>query len=208
MPCKSACFESSRGHHYEETWPRSSSSYTRGPRTDIPGWKLQPTSTRRGEHFRKEPFEQLVNSYSKHLHTSPRHGSPQCMCYMNIHEHTWTALGCRPKSTCKADGLMPNRWLASPRVRNHIEVTIMKRLDHGHPHPELEIPGLTCPAGNCTRASTRGGEHSRKKPFDSLLIAIRNIYIRARDNIIKDLATKKREILAVFTKNRKQYVFI
>ncbi len=25
-----------------------------------------------GEHSRKEPFEQLVNSYSEHLHMSPR----------------------------------------------------------------------------------------------------------------------------------------
>jgi hypothetical protein len=29
------------------------------------------------------------------------HGSSQCMCYMNIHECTLPALGCRPNSTCK-----------------------------------------------------------------------------------------------------------
>ncbi len=50
---------------------------------------LEPRASRmEGEHSRKEPFEQLVNGYSEHLHMSPRHGSPQCMCYMNIREHT------------------------------------------------------------------------------------------------------------------------
>jgi len=40
-----------------------------------------------GEHSRKEPFVQLVISYSEHLHMSLHRGSSQCMCYMNIHEH-------------------------------------------------------------------------------------------------------------------------
>ncbi len=90
--------------------------------------------------------------------------------YMNIHEHTWTymniqhtwtALRCRPNSTCKADGLMPSwgiaslaRWmdglfssrhLASPPVWNHVGVTTIERLDQGHLHPKLEVQGLTCP---------------------------------------------------------------
>jgi hypothetical protein len=34
---------------------------------------------------------------------SPEHGSPQKHV---LHEHTWTALGCKPKRTCKADGLL------------------------------------------------------------------------------------------------------
>ncbi len=42
---------SHRGHHYGETWPRSSSSSTGAP-----------------ELSSKELFEQLVNSYSEHLH--------------------------------------------------------------------------------------------------------------------------------------------
>jgi hypothetical protein len=29
------------------------------------------------------------------------HSTSQCMCYMNIHEHTWTAPGCRLNSTGK-----------------------------------------------------------------------------------------------------------
>ncbi len=41
----------------------------------------------------------------------------------------------------------------------------MKRLDQDHLHPKLEVPGLTC---HCQT--------------DSLLIAIPNIYIWARDN--------------------------
>ncbi len=48
-----------------------------------------------GKHSRKEPFKQLVNSYSEHLHMSARPVEnarditpPQCMCYIKIHEHT------------------------------------------------------------------------------------------------------------------------
>ncbi len=51
-----------------------------------PGIELGPLRSVGGAHPRKKPFEQLVNSYSEHLHMSPRHGSPQCMSYMNIHE--------------------------------------------------------------------------------------------------------------------------
>jgi hypothetical protein len=39
-----------------------------------------------GEHSRKkEPIEQLVNSYSEHLHMSSRHGS---LPVHVLHEHT------------------------------------------------------------------------------------------------------------------------
>jgi hypothetical protein len=84
---------------------------------------------------------------------SPRHGYPQCMSYMNIHKHTWTLLGCRPKSTCKVDGLLPSRHLASPCVSNHVGDTTIERLDQ-----------------------------KEKSHPDSLLISIRNIYIWVRDN--------------------------
>ncbi len=78
--------------------------------------------------------------------------------YMNIHEHTWTALGCRRNSTCKA----PAKHLAAAKTSalatcnlQHIHcqtgqimlgVNTMKRLDQGHIHPKLEGPGLTCPS--------------------------------------------------------------
>ncbi len=64
---------------------------------------------------------------------------PQCMCYMNIHERTWTALVCTLSSTCKASA---NHLLAA---KTPALVTTMKRLDQGHLHPKLEVPGLTCP---------------------------------------------------------------
>ncbi len=105
------------------------------------------------QQSRKEPSRQLVNFYSEHLHMVPRHGYPQCMSYMNIHGHTWTSLGCRPKSTCKVDGLLPSRNLASPCVLNHVGVTTIERLDQ-----------------------------KEKSHPDSLLISIRNIYIGVRDN--------------------------
>ncbi len=80
------------------------------------------------------------------------HGFPQCMCYMNIHEHPWTALGCR-------------------RVSNRVGVTTMKRLDQGHLHPKLEVPGLTCPGwkSNLGLQGRVGGEHSRKESFEQLV---------------------------------------
>jgi hypothetical protein len=37
----------------------------------------------------------------------------------------------------------------------------MERLDQGHLHPTLEVS-----AGNRTRASTEGGEHSSKELFE------------------------------------------
>jgi hypothetical protein len=46
---------------------------------------------------------------------------------------------------------------------------MVKRLDQGHLPPKLEIPGLTCPVWNRTRASTMGGEHSRREPFQQLV---------------------------------------
>ncbi len=60
---------SRRGHHYEETWPRSFPSSSRGPETDMstcPGWKLNPAHPpwwEAGEHSSKVLFEQL-----NHLH--------------------------------------------------------------------------------------------------------------------------------------------
>ncbi len=47
-----------------------------------------------------------------------------------------------PCKSCKAEGLMPSRCLAILRVSNHVWVTTMKRLDQGHLHPKLEVPGL------------------------------------------------------------------
>jgi hypothetical protein len=52
----------------------------------------------------------------------------------------------------------------------------MKRLDQGHLHPKLEVQRLIYPAGNRTRASAVGGEHSRKEPFRQLCIAIWKIH--------------------------------
>ncbi len=46
----------------------------------------------------------------------------------------------------------------------------MKRLDQGHLHPKLEVPRLTCPGQESNPTSTVGGEHSRKKPFEHILI--------------------------------------
>jgi hypothetical protein len=46
----------------------------------------------------------------------------------------------------------------------------MKRLDQGHLHPKLQVPGLTCPGGESNlqwEASTL-----EKEPFEQVVIAI------------------------------------
>jgi hypothetical protein len=50
----------------------------------------------------------------------------------------------------------------------------MERLDQGHLHPELEVPGLTCPCreSNPGRAGPPGWEastYSIKEPFEQLV---------------------------------------
>jgi hypothetical protein len=126
------------------------------------------------KHCRKDTFEQLVNSYSEHLQyiwahdhgECSRHGSPQCMCYMNIHEHTWTALGSRPNSTCKASGnikkcqLPRHQALANPHINY-----LAGQITSGSPLWR----GWHVSVGNQTRASTVGGVHSRKEPFKQLV---------------------------------------
>jgi hypothetical protein len=56
----------------------------------------------------------------------------------------------------------------------------MKGLDQGHLHPKLEVLRLTYLCRQSKPGLVEGGEHFRKKPFEDLLIAIRNIYCRVR----------------------------
>ncbi len=91
------------------------------------------------------------------------------MCYIDIHEHTWTALGCKPNSTCKVDGFLPSRHLASPRVLNHGGVTIKERLDQIHLYPNLEVPGLTCSGWESNPGLPRGKRAIWKKPSRQLV---------------------------------------
>jgi hypothetical protein len=43
----------------------------------------------------------------------------------------------------------------------------MTRLDQGHLHPKLEVPGLTCPGPESNLGLE--GQHSRKEPFEQLV---------------------------------------
>ncbi len=119
-----------------------------GPRTDMfqLGFKPGPPA------WEASTLEN--NFYSEHLHMSQQHGSPQCMCM--LHEHTWSAVGCRSNSTCKVDGLLPSRHLASPGVSNHVWVTTIERLDQSHLCSNLEVPGLTCPGWESNLGLPRG----------------------------------------------------
>ncbi len=77
----------------------------------------------------------------------------QCMCYMNIHEHTWTAPGYRQNSTCKASAkhlaAVKTSALASPRI--HCQTG---QITSGSPlwRDLTKVPGLTWPGreSNCT----------------------------------------------------------
>ncbi len=112
--------------------------------------------------------------------------APHSACgYMNINEHTWAAPGCRPKSTCKS--FNPEHWhqaLASPRIHYQArQITTgsplwsMERLEQDHFHPKLEVPGNE-PGPSWWEACTLAKSYS-----NSILIAIRNIYIWARDSL-------------------------
>jgi hypothetical protein len=113
------------------------------------------------------------------------HNMPPPMCY--IHEHTWTtwtALGFRPNSTCKASAkhlscqdisTCKSMYSLSNRT-DHVGVTTKKRLDQGHLRPKWEVPDI--PAGKQTQASV--GNHSLKEPFEGLLIAAENLHMSER----------------------------
>ncbi len=78
--------------HYGETWPRSSPSSTRAPERDT----HVTTSIRTlaactaGGRSSKELFQQLINSYSEHLHEVSTCLSP----VHELYEHTWTHMDC------------------------------------------------------------------------------------------------------------------
>ncbi len=46
---------------------------------------------------------------------------------------------------------------------------ILKRLDQGHLHSKLEVPGLTCPGRELNPGLHGGGRHSRKELFEQLV---------------------------------------
>ncbi len=116
--------------------------------------------------------------------------APSSACgYMNIHEHTWAALGCRRNRTCKR--FNPEYWyqaLASPGIHlssktDHVGVTTMERLDQGDSivnwRSETDMSRLGIKPGPLQwEASTQAKGYS-----NSVLIAIPEhlLYILARD---------------------------
>jgi hypothetical protein len=59
----------------------------------------------------------------------------------------------------------------------------MERLDQGHLHPKLEVPELTGPGRELNPGLPRGGEHSRKEPFEQLVIVRSREYIFAASSV-------------------------
>ncbi len=133
-----------------------------------------------------------AKSYSKSLliairniYMSLQHGSPLCMCYMNLPEHTLSALRCRLNSTCKS--LNPEYWhqtLARPHVQCQarlITSSLWWDLTKSSPSstrgPETAWhvwPGIE-PGPPRWEASTLAKSYSK-----SILIAIRNTYMSPR----------------------------
>ncbi len=71
--------ESSRRHHYGETWPRSSTYSTRAPEADLTWPGLEPTTPcTAGEHSSKELLQQLML-----LIFGSSTWLPQCMALMH-----------------------------------------------------------------------------------------------------------------------------
>ncbi len=124
------------------------------------------------------------NSLSEHVHMSgwPVANAldiapPLAFCYMNIHEHTWTALGCGLNSTWKTSAKHLPAAKTSALASRHINcqtgqitsgsllwrdltkvIFILRRSQDWH-----------VPAAKPTWASTVGGKHSWKDPFKWLV---------------------------------------
>ncbi len=117
------------------------------PKLEVPGLTCPSRESNQDLHggrraLQKRAIRTLFNNYSEHLQMSHKFFEDS--------------------KSCKADGLLPSRRLASPRVLNHGGVTTMKRRDHGHLHPKLEVPGLTCP-GRESIPDLHGGRRALQK---------------------------------------------
>ncbi len=118
-----------------------------------------------GVHSRKEQFKQLSIAV-RNIYLWACTWLPPVHVLHIIHEHTVTALGCRPNSTCKVDGLMLSWCLASPRVLNPVGITTMKTKVISI--LKYRSQDWRVSAANQTRASTVGGE-ARKELFEQLV---------------------------------------
>ncbi len=101
-------------------------------------------------------------------------------------EHTWAALGCRPNSTFASRSTL-NIDISSYSLSSKTDfagVPTMKRLDQGHLYPKLEVPRLICLGRESNLGLNGGRQHSAKSYSNSMLIAIRKIYIWAHDSNI------------------------
>ncbi len=89
----------------------------------------------------KELFKQWVNSYSEHLHMSPRNGSPSAYGYMNIQymntqyiTHMSCTIGCRPDPRCTCNLQAVQVWMLTSGIcKSAYSLTSM-----GSPVPLLE----------------------------------------------------------------------
>ncbi len=51
-------------------------------------------------------------------------------------------------------------------ISSHLEMFSLKKLDQGHLHPKLEVPGLTCPGWESKSGLHSGRQALYKEPFE------------------------------------------
>jgi hypothetical protein len=97
----------------------------------------------RGKRSSKELFEQRILIAIRNIYIWARDmATPRACDYLNIHEHTWAALVCRPNSTCEL--FNPEYWHQHLQVR--LFTVKQDRLCQGHHFGETwprSSPSLT-----------------------------------------------------------------
>ncbi len=101
----------------------------------------------------------------RNINMSLQHGSPQCMCCMNIHKHTRTALGCTDGLALASGGdpsidiMHLQVCVFNVRQDRSRQLTTMERLDKGHLYPLVEHQRLTC-LGRESNTGLQGGKRA------------------------------------------------
>jgi hypothetical protein len=125
--------------------------------------------------FSKELFKHLINNYLEH-HMRPPHSSPQCMCYMNIHEQ-WTVTHMNTLELYRFCLLCwSSRWCTMINVRQDISWQGHHYGEIWPLYPLLEDPRLTRPCQELKPGPPPWAASTLTKSYsNSLLITIPKI---------------------------------
>ncbi len=98
------------------------------PKTDISGPGIEPGPPQWESSTPEKSHSNSLLIAIRNIYILARNMAPLSACVTWTQEHTWTALWCRPNSTCKAYGLLLRRGLASPHVSNLVRVATMESM--------------------------------------------------------------------------------